>query len=337
LRSQAESIDFRNTRDFNRAEGFYHAAEARMTGMLVNSGTIEAQCFFLSGVYLMTTMRPLAAWRMFVQALTCCQVLLSGADDPNNPAQQSLYWTCFKSELELRLELNITRNHPVFDLSYPEFYPSPPRAISSDKESSVWYYYLAEIALRRLANRTLNTFHRSKPIISSPVASSMVENFENQALSWLSSLPSVLRPEVSNTPEVDERLETVLRYILNGHLIDCYEMMYWHFLSHYFEEDPPSVSRSIESNASKALQTCMQRIRSDAYGFHRRHHGSWLMLRSCTRSALTLLAASRNTYLIGLLPHGWQGAVNQVKGLLHFWRSECPDAADRLSLLERLT
>ena len=343
MNQQVESIDFRGTREFQRAESFYAAAEARMTGMLVHSGTMEAQSFFLSGVYLMATMRPLAAWRMFVQALTCCQIILSGADDPNNPdqhqygLQQSLYWTVFKSEIELRLELNITRNHPIFDLSYPEFYPSPPRAISSERESSVWYYYLAEIALRRLANRALNTFHRSRPIITSSVASSMVENLESQAAHWSASLPSVLKPEVSTSPEAPESLRTVLRYILNGHLTDCYEMIYWHFLAHFFEEDTPSTLPSIEANASKALHICMQRIRSDAYGFRKRHHGSFLMLRSCTRSALTLLAASRNPHLHPLLPSGWQGAVDQVKGLLRFWQRECPDAADRLAILERLT
>lgn len=309
--------------------------------MLFKSGIIEAQCFFLSGVYLMTTMRPLAAWRMFVQALTCCQVLLSGVDKTGGAEQrqiglqQSLYWTCFKSELELRLELNITKN-PVFDLSYPDFYPSPPRAIHSDKEV-VWYYYLAEIALRRLGNRVLNTFHKNKPIITSSVAGSMVQNFENQAANWLSSLPAALKPEVSAESARDGRLETVLRYILNGHLIDCYEMMYWHFLAHFFEEDTPSTSQTIETYASKALQICVQRIQSDSFGFRRRHHGTWLMLRSCTRSALVLLAASRNPHLHSLLPQGWQGAVDQVKGLLRFWQQESQDAADRLEVVEHMS
>lgn len=312
-----------------------------MSPFLITSGIMEVQCFFLSGVFLRTTMRPLAAWRMFVQALSCCQILLSDAEKAEGPQQlqiglrQSLYWTCFKSELELRLELNVTKN-PVFDLSYPDFYPSPPRAIHSDKEI-VWYYYLAEIALRRLGNRVLNTFHKNKPIITSSVASSMVQNFENQAANWLSSLPSVLKPEASNEPQRDERLETVLRYILNGHLIDCYEMMYWNSLAHFFEEDTPSTSEAIESHAAKALQICMQRIRSDSFGFRRRHHGTWLMLRSCTRSALILLAASRNPHLHELLPHGWQGAVEQVKGLLLFWGQESPDAANRLNVLAQMT
>lgn len=66
---------------------------------------LEAQCFFLAGVYLMATMRPLEAWKMFVQALACCQSFYSGKATPNAPTEpdrrlrESIYWTCFKSEL----------------------------------------------------------------------------------------------------------------------------------------------------------------------------------------------------------------------------------------------
>jgi hypothetical protein len=347
-------MEFRHSREFQRAQSYFHAAQSRMSSMLCTSGILEAQCFFLSGVYLMATMRPLAAWRMFVQALTCCQVLMSTSEhhDPTSGVglQQSLYWTCFKSELELRLELNITRN-PIFDLTYPSFYPSPPRAIHADKEV-VWYYYLAEIALRRLGNRVLTTFHKQKPAIRSAIAASMVQNFENQASNWLASLPPALKLDSSHRNESithhdTAQLETSLRYILNAHLIDCYEMMYWHFLAHYFDSPPsdtvsplspaaPSTPQ-IETYAAKALQVAIQRIHADSYGFRQRHHGSWLMLRSCSRSALVLLAASRHPSLRKLVPRGWQDAVESVKGLLRFWADECADARARLRIVEELS
>lgn len=74
--------------------------------LLCKSSVVEAQCFFLAGVYLMATLRPLEAWKMFVQALTCCQSFVSDqpADDleareRESRLQESIYWTCFKSEL----------------------------------------------------------------------------------------------------------------------------------------------------------------------------------------------------------------------------------------------
>lgn len=74
-----------------------------MGQLLYDSSLAQAQAFFLAGVYLMSTMRPFEAWRMFVQALACCQTFVSpSSDDPHNKESQlhkSIYWTSFKSEL----------------------------------------------------------------------------------------------------------------------------------------------------------------------------------------------------------------------------------------------
>lgn len=73
--------------------------------LLCGSGVIEAQCFFLAGVYLMATLRPIEAWKIFVQALACCQSFSSNLTIPNARTddefrlEESIYWTCFKSEL----------------------------------------------------------------------------------------------------------------------------------------------------------------------------------------------------------------------------------------------
>lgn len=97
------SMTFRESRQFQDAESFFLAAQRRMGQLLCNSDLAGAQVFFLAGVYLMSTMRPFEAWRMFVQALACCQILDSPAlddpDDKESQLHQSIYWTSFKSEL----------------------------------------------------------------------------------------------------------------------------------------------------------------------------------------------------------------------------------------------
>jgi hypothetical protein len=90
---------------FQQAEAFFYAAQKRMGILLCKSGILEAQCFFLAGVYLMTTFRIVEAWKVFVQALACCQGLpnpefINEVQYENEKQlQQSIYWTCFKSEL----------------------------------------------------------------------------------------------------------------------------------------------------------------------------------------------------------------------------------------------
>jgi len=353
-------MDFRRTVEFKRAEHFFEAAQKRMGVLLCKSTIVEAQCFFLAGVYLMATLRPLEAWKMFVQALTCCQAFVSeqATDDGRESEQrlqESIYWTCFKSELyvvshtlihcrfltqsprELRLELNVFENS-IWDLTYPAFYPSPPDGLKSQREV-VWYYYLGEIALRRLGNRILNFFHKAhQPKIDIDA----VRGFEQQASDWIHSLPSVLNFELTapgQSPGGD--LVDSLKFILDGHLLDCYEMLYWPFLTEIVLHGlpPPAGNngqlqqQAVEQLAYKSLHICVQRIHKNEHGFFSRHHGTWLMLRSCTRSALVLLAARKDPVLAGLMPRDWEAAVWKVVRMLDFWGRESLDSGDRLRVI----
>lgn len=105
LHKPVDSTSFRETPEYRKAEDFFNAAQRNMGLLLCGTSEIEAQCFFLAGVYLMATLRPLEAWKMFVQALTCCQAFTIDRniqDEARNKAkrlQESIWWTCFKSEL----------------------------------------------------------------------------------------------------------------------------------------------------------------------------------------------------------------------------------------------
>lgn len=103
----ASSVDFRQSEEFLQAEGYFLTARKRMGMLLGGNDIIDAQCFFLAGVYLMVTLRPFPAWSMFVQALVCCEGFHSSLQVPpddlyqheEHTLRQSIYWTCFKSEL----------------------------------------------------------------------------------------------------------------------------------------------------------------------------------------------------------------------------------------------
>jgi hypothetical protein len=73
------------------------------------------------------------------------------------------------------------------DLSYPIFFPSPPSENLEQDAARAWYYYLAEIALRRLANRILHHRFRHQENGRFPRVSEMIEStgaFEAQAEDW---------------------------------------------------------------------------------------------------------------------------------------------------------
>lgn len=233
---------------------------------------------------------------------------------------------------ELRLELNVFENS-IWDLTYPLEYPTPPEGLRTQREA-VWYYYLAEIALRRLSNRILNSFHKTNQ--NQPKLDVKgVTDFEEQASDWVSSLPPNLNFQSAHSPGKGD-LNDNLKFILEGHLLDCYEMMYWPFMTDIILNGITNGRNpEMEQLASKSLFYSVQRIQRNEHGFFNRHHGTWLMLRSCTRSALVLIAARKDPILVTLLPTGWEQAVWKVANMLRFWRKESRDSDDRLRIIER--
>ncbi|KAJ5328875.1 hypothetical protein N7452_009265, partial [Penicillium brevicompactum] len=329
------SCDFRQSHNFSRAESFFLNAQKRLGMLLTGNGVIEAQCFFLAGVYLMTTLRPMEAWRMFVQGLACCQALQShDIDHAQSEAEwsphQRIYWTCFKSELELRLELNLPRQNGV-DLSYPTMFPSPPRGLETKNEPA-WYFYLAEIALRRLKNRALGTLYRIDNAGQTIDREEAAMDFEEQMHAWYRSLPEALAFNLAGDVGWADAYEP-FRFILKGHYLDCQEIIYWHAI--VGEIGLPSRNSS-DTFLAKGLQLCVNRIKHNKQGFYHRHHGTWLMIRSCTRSALVLIAASKCDDLDQQLPYGWEQAISDVTAMLSFWKEESPDVFKALQYLQLL-
>lgn len=150
------------------------------------------------------------------------------------------------------------------------------------------------------------------------------------------SLPPSLRPVIEDFASVafpDEE-NGWLRFILCGHLLDCLELMYWPFVFAAIHGDLGD-DRDSHLLAARGLEMCTRRIRTNQAGFYHRHHGTWLMLQSCTRSALMLVAAGR-ARLDEKLPQDWQTQVREVVNLLEYWRGEVPDVDERLKALKNL-
>ena len=81
----------------------------------------------------------------------------------------------------------------VWDLTYPAFFPSPPSGLKSQGEAA-WFFYLAEIALRRLGNRILNHVYRQKvPENSTVDMDDATADFEDQAAGWYAASSFVER------------------------------------------------------------------------------------------------------------------------------------------------
>jgi hypothetical protein len=86
---------------------------------------------------------------------------------------------------ETRFELSLPGFNAA-NLTYPEFLPSPPLE-SLQNQDQAWYFYLAEIALRRLANQILGDFlpYSSADSICDLTSTAIrLSDFESQTEQW---------------------------------------------------------------------------------------------------------------------------------------------------------
>ncbi|KAF7714749.1 Fungal Zn(2)-Cys(6) binuclear cluster domain-containing protein [Penicillium ucsense] len=194
--SPGEVTVARDATEFRTTDLYFQGAQQHMGSLFCENTLISVQCAFLSGVYLMYTMRILAAWKAFVQASTQClgyfacrrglassaesdvgrEAGLSIAQDQLQASanlralEDSLYWSCLKSEIELRLELGLPGSG-ISGIQYPNIFPPVPNfehaetAAERNQDSPSdtdrgflvkgWLFYLGEIALKRMQYRVL--------------------------------------------------------------------------------------------------------------------------------------------------------------------------------------
>ncbi|KAH7041610.1 uncharacterized protein B0I36DRAFT_392727 [Microdochium trichocladiopsis] len=326
------------TAAYAHAQAYFQAAQKRMGLLFVAEDIIAPQCFFLAGVFMMCNFQSTKAWRYFVQALVGCQEFKFLTNAPGRPDQldetphQAIYWSAWKSEREVRGDVR----RPDFLVSdhdtrlYPSFFPTPPapRAdavrmplmeADQTREQISWYFYLAEISLRRLTARVsaemvaMMETHASRHMFLESMAAAL-SSYEAQANEWQASLPPCLSLEAP--PEQDD----VCRFVLRGHLINLYETLYWPFLAVFLDEEGLGLQtgalNAFSEQAQRGLENHMARLLVNKAGYHHRHHGTDPLLRSCSRTALTLLAMSRTQGARG------GGGLSQALHLLAFWSPE---------------
>lgn len=155
----------------------------------------------------------------------------------------------------------------------------------------------------------------------------------------------------------------ILRFVLRGHMIDVYEMVRFPAIRAYLTTSlPPSSPSNVHVRnlspaclrlAKEALANAVYRIETNAEGLLHRHQGTWLTVRSCTRSALVLLGAAikvRISIRSGrgsedgdgggvegeMLPERWREAVVRVLEMLRVWARESAHIERLRCVVERL-
>ncbi|PVH85798.1 hypothetical protein DL98DRAFT_37513 [Cadophora sp. DSE1049] len=353
--------------DLEIAESYYTLARRRI-GLLKDS-IVETQCYFLSAVYLMYTFRPLDAWHNFHRASTTFYLYrtIRGVEsasvlEATRHVEQRLYWSCFKSECELRVQMPLPASG-IADLHFPDLFPSPPWVSSptseelevehtpsnwnrtpgshasssrsaehSKEQEKSWFYYLTEIAFRRIGNRILNIFYgEENPDCSSMDILDMIRmtsDFERELDQWYWGLPDVIRWDNDDLYIIPSE---ELTYLVGMRLLEIKLWLYRPFVFHAihsFSADPhlPLIQPLID----KAMFNCSRFI--EATAIKHRHHGTWMVLNAATMASLTIIAAANSGRLA--VPEGWRHTVELQILTLKYWEQESPDMQKARILLQ---
>ncbi|KAL3418702.1 vegetative cell wall protein gp1 [Phlyctema vagabunda] len=355
-----------HSRDDLETAGSYYILARKRIGLLSN-GIVRSQCYFWSGVYLMYTINPVEAWQNFLQSSTTQHAYLKGRQSHSKDGaqrsqdrqlEQRLYWSCFKSECELRVELQLPESS-IASIRYPDMFPSPPDPASpvtaevnfseqdfnidspmsqvssvsnSQMQQQSWYYYLTEIALRRIANRVLNAFYKNELSLNMPLASMInhANNFEAESLQWHAGLPDVLQfdPDHLENPPTEE-----LPYYIWARFLEMRHWIYLPFIFyavHHGPEDPyldeiqPMVNKGF-----KHVFACIEGL-----ALRHRHHGIWFGLRGSTAAAFILVATVKCGHIN--VPSNWRDAIRSHIAELRYWENESPDIKEAKRILEEM-
>ncbi|TFB06442.1 hypothetical protein CCMA1212_001574 [Trichoderma ghanense] len=320
-------------------------ASKRLGVVFAEGGILPAQCFFFAGVYLLYMLQPASAWRHFLQALAYCQeldVAIQGARKtqvptpaPNSPpAELNLWWSCWKAEMDLRLSLGI------FDFqtqgpAYTESLPDIP--VNPYVDSTVRLFYSAEIALLKLTFRARNDIGQILSSFSGGNDANLEARlinaviwYDEQARVWLASLPKPIALKMQS-PESD-----IYCFTLSCRILDFKELIFWKFLEHAINSGKERLPQCVYAYAGRGILVCLNRILLAMKAGKHRHEGTWMLLQSCARSVIVIVAASLSHHAQSLLPKDWICFVDSGIHVLRYWVEESAGIRSQVRALEDL-
>ncbi|KAK5721136.1 hypothetical protein LTR15_007100 [Elasticomyces elasticus] len=313
------------------AEAYYTAARKRLG--LLEPSVQASQCWFLTGMYEMYSMRPVSAWSSFNRACTLIQLRLQAPSHGTRleDLEKRLYWSCLKSESEIREEFDLPSSG-LGTVEWPDIFPSPPIsspnfssgsvADSSEWETvhqSSWYYYLSEVAYRRIVHRTITTLYDTSPEqwLSTGVHRlyRIATELDAQIVQWWQHIPGSPLPTFQQ--EADE-----LTFMMLLNYFDLRERIWRPFVyvavhSVSLPEDQEIISMC----ATLCLNLSFEMIEGSTV--KHRHHGCWLTARCLVTKALLIVAAARSAR-VEMRPD-WKRHVHGLQTFLQYWQVEAPD------------
>ncbi|KAL4911036.1 hypothetical protein BDW74DRAFT_184573 [Aspergillus multicolor] len=316
--------------------GYLAMARKRISAAYLDTTLLGVQCLCLFGFWYQYNIEPIPGWKMFRTASMLWQTYnmrhRSGSGERSAQEEMVRYelYELPPSDLSLSDFPFALPSFSVYESPYggsPEQNSNSPSALALD--STPYYYYLAEISMRRLLNRVRNTVRILSPSLDTPAIkqlSGTLSHLEDQLHQWVVCLPPSLRfnmPLESRPPPKEPELVKLVR----ERYVEVRELLcraYLYLCIH------TSLDRDLAAlygtKATESLLLAVYRIQHEVPFF--RHPGSWGACRVRFNHALCLIAAFRaktdeipSAEYVSL-PVSWATYVRVVIERLKIWGQE---------------
>ncbi|KAI9848465.1 MAG: hypothetical protein M1837_000260 [Sclerophora amabilis] len=280
---------------------YFAAAWALLPGLITQTNILSAQCMILASAYLFYLVRPLDAWSLLGGVSLKLQLLL-GAPGRLSPHAKELservYWNALMFESDLLAELDLPHSGIVqFEesIGLPSGFKEEVDEEPAGRDE-LWYF-LAEIALRRLLNRVSHLIYSKGSMTSISSLGPLVAELDYQLTQWYQGLPPSLQFPHNRVPH-SNTVQTVLRFRYYA----CRTIIFRPYIYAVLENESIFHLEGVQENCRKCLEASMRQLENITS-----HHAGhlpylWQGCLSIVSQTLLVMAGTMCRSLSTLLP-----------------------------------
>ncbi|ERT00566.1 hypothetical protein HMPREF1624_03940 [Sporothrix schenckii ATCC 58251] len=181
---------------------FSHGSHMLERFTFMSTSLTTLHCRILQSAYFKLTLHPLLSWNVIMQGTRDCMNVLSSRwfknlDPSETEPWHRAFWACSIMSDEFEASL---RMYTIGHRLYHEIVPLP----RFENEDTGFYYFLAQISLRKLVCDTLDVVgYYDSRVIYAPV---VTIELRKQAAEWHRHLPVAIRFPLDNSPLFDALL-----------------------------------------------------------------------------------------------------------------------------------
>lgn len=300
---------------------YFMAAWNLLPSVMMRNSVLAAQCIILTSAYLFYLVRPLEAWTLLSNASMKLQLLFGNTS--RVPAQWRelsvrVYWNALLYESDLLAELDLPHSGIVhFEemVDLPGGFEEDDENEDDDEEDAsgdlpkeekiqvdsvgrdeLWYF-LAEIALRRLLNRVSHMIYQKDNSLTLASLGPIVSELDFQLSQWYENLPQTVQFPLSHTP-FSNPVQTVLRL----RYFACRTIIYRPYILAVFENEQASADPVVRECCRRCLEATFRQL--EDITSHREGHLPylWQGALSMVSQTLLIMGATMSPALCSLLP-----------------------------------